>query len=122
MLLKVVKNTVLFSIIIGICVITFSCGNRLKSETGNSKQDDVAIKDSSTENNEILKQVQNNKSIPLRSLSEVEVKKEIIVGANRTQLYLPLLKGKRVGIVANQTSVIFKDKKENREKILEKRY
>ena len=33
--------------------------------------------------------------------------KEIIVGANRVSEYLPLLKGKRVGIVANQTSVIF---------------
>ncbi|MDW5288829.1 DUF1343 domain-containing protein [Formosa sp. PL04] len=32
----------------------------------------------------------------------------IIVGANRTQEYLPLLEGKRIGIVANQTSVIFK--------------
>lgn len=32
----------------------------------------------------------------------------IIVGANRTEEYLPLLKGKRVGIVANQTSVVFK--------------
>ncbi|TQO35715.1 uncharacterized protein YbbC (DUF1343 family) [Arenibacter algicola] len=33
----------------------------------------------------------------------------IIVAANRTEAYLPLLQGKRVGIVANQTSVIFKD-------------
>ncbi|MFT5215493.1 MAG: hypothetical protein ACI83H_000602 [Glaciecola sp.] len=33
--------------------------------------------------------------------------KSIIVGANRTSDYLPLLNGKRVGIVANQTSVIF---------------
>ncbi len=32
----------------------------------------------------------------------------IIVGANRTQDYLPLLEGKKIGIVANQTSVIFK--------------
>jgi len=31
----------------------------------------------------------------------------IIVGSNQTEKYLPLLKGKRVGIVANQTSVIF---------------
>ena len=31
-----------------------------------------------------------------------------IVGANQTDNYLPLLQGKRVGIVANQTSVIFK--------------
>lgn len=34
--------------------------------------------------------------------------KEILVAANQTSLYLPLLKNKRVGIVANQTSVIFK--------------
>ena len=32
----------------------------------------------------------------------------IVVGANQTERYLPLLKGKRVGIVGNQTSVIFK--------------
>ncbi len=31
----------------------------------------------------------------------------ILVGANRTASYLPLLNGKRIGIVANQTSVIF---------------
>ena len=35
----------------------------------------------------------------------------IIVGANQTDVYLPFLKGKRVGIVANQTSVIFKGNK-----------
>ena len=34
----------------------------------------------------------------------------IIVGANQTEAYLHLLKGKRVGVVANQTSVIFKEK------------
>jgi uncharacterized protein YbbC (DUF1343 family) len=33
-----------------------------------------------------------------------------IVGANQTEAYLPFLKNKRVGIVANQTSVIFKAK------------
>nr|WP_246073354.1 DUF1343 domain-containing protein [Formosa sediminum] len=32
----------------------------------------------------------------------------IIVGANRTETYLPLLEGKKIGIVANQTSVIFR--------------
>ncbi|RIA10791.1 uncharacterized protein YbbC (DUF1343 family) [Flavobacteriaceae bacterium MAR_2010_72] len=39
-----------------------------------------------------------------------EVKKDslIIVGANQTNLYLSNLKGKNVGIAANQTSVIFK--------------
>ena len=34
---------------------------------------------------------------------------EIIVGANQTAAYLPLLEGKKVGIAANQTSVIFKE-------------
>lgn len=33
----------------------------------------------------------------------------IIVGANHTEIYLPLLKNKKVGVVANQTSVIFTD-------------
>lgn len=33
----------------------------------------------------------------------------IRVGANQTEKYLHLLKGKTIGIVANQTSVIFKD-------------
>ena len=36
--------------------------------------------------------------------------KPIVVAANRTAKYLPLLQQKNVGIVANQTSVIFKDK------------
>lgn len=35
--------------------------------------------------------------------------KAILTGANQTSAYLPLLKGKKVGVVANQTSVIFKD-------------
>ena len=39
----------------------------------------------------------------------LEEQKAIIVGANRTQEYLGLLKEKKVGIVANQTSVIFKN-------------
>ncbi len=30
----------------------------------------------------------------------------VITGADRTQVYLPLLKGKRVGIFANQTSIV----------------
>lgn len=42
---------------------------------------------------------------------ENDVVKEsaIVVGANRTEEYLPFLKGKSVGVVANQTSVIFKN-------------
>ena len=36
-------------------------------------------------------------------------KAPLTVAANQLELYLPLLKNKRVGIVANQTSVIFKN-------------
>ncbi len=39
--------------------------------------------------------------------------KKIITGANQVEQYLPLLKGKKIAIVANQTSVIFKDYKNN---------
>jgi len=35
--------------------------------------------------------------------------KSIVVGSNRLKSYLPLLKNKRIGVVANQTSVIFKE-------------
>lgn len=125
MLLKVVKNTVLFSIIIGICCLTFSCGNRVTQGVESTKLQDTVIKDTVTKNIEILNTSgtpqQKDKSVPLESLSEVEAKKEIIVGANRTQLYLPLLKGKRVGVVANQTSVVFKKKIERREERREER-
>jgi uncharacterized protein YbbC (DUF1343 family) len=79
MLKYFLKNTVLFPIIIGIVFLLISCGT-------NSKQDQI-------KSNEILKKVQDDKNV--------------IVGANQTSTYLPLLNGKKVGIVANQTSVIF---------------
>ncbi len=44
------------------------------------------------------------------SVKKAEKKvKKIIVGANKTANYLPLIKNNRIGIVANQTSVIFKE-------------
>jgi len=43
------------------------------------------------------------------NLTEVIEKVEIAVAANQTAKYLHLLKGKKVGVVANQTSVIFKE-------------
>lgn len=46
-------------------------------------------------------------SINKNNTANTVFKNEIIVGANSTELYLPLLKGKKVGIIANQTSVIF---------------
>jgi len=38
-----------------------------------------------------------------------QIQEKIVVGANQLNLYLPLLKEKNVGIVANQTSVIFRN-------------
>lgn len=54
------------------------------------------------------KQPENN-SLKEKSISN----QEIIVGANKTTQYLKLLKDKNVGIVANQTSVVFKSNKHN---------
>ncbi|WP_029511543.1 exo-beta-N-acetylmuramidase NamZ family protein [Croceivirga radicis] len=39
------------------------------------------------------------------------IAKEIVVAANRTDRYLPLLKNKNIAVVANQTSVVFKPNK-----------
>ena len=41
--------------------------------------------------------------------AEVRIEKPIVVAANRTKEYLPKLRGKSVVIIANQTSVIFKE-------------
>ncbi|WP_426430990.1 exo-beta-N-acetylmuramidase NamZ family protein [Winogradskyella sp. HB-48] len=82
MCFKVFKNTVLLFVL-----VVISCAGKGSTETSKNDQTD-----------EIPKQVHDNKSI--------------VVGANRTDVYLPLLKRKRVGIVANQTSVIFKETKD----------
>ena len=79
---KVFKNTVLLFVL-----ILISCGSGNKSED----------------------RVQNSEEMLRQAQHDNPTEKEIIVGANRTPQYLPLLKGKRVGIVANQTSVIFKN-------------
>ncbi|WP_233244067.1 exo-beta-N-acetylmuramidase NamZ domain-containing protein [Tamlana fucoidanivorans] len=50
---------------------------------------------------------ESSDTIPVNNKKTHEVT-PIIVGANQTATYLPLLQTKRIGIVANQTSVIFK--------------
>ncbi|WP_299128892.1 DUF1343 domain-containing protein [uncultured Winogradskyella sp.] len=82
MCFKVFKNTVLLFVL-----VVVSCASKTKKEV--------------SFNEEILKQAP-------RASASVKDNKSIIVGANRTELYLPILKDKRVGVVANQTSVIFK--------------
>ena len=53
----------------------------------------------------------NPKNVKETTIVKNSLEKEvpIIVGANRTAEYIELLRGKKVGIVANQTSVIFKN-------------
>ncbi|MGM5470683.1 exo-beta-N-acetylmuramidase NamZ family protein [Flavobacteriaceae bacterium LMO-SS05] len=84
MRLTVFKNTVLLCVLIGI-----SCGSKSKHDP--SKEDMILRPSDSAQG----KQVQDDKTV--------------VVGANQTDLYLSLLNGKRVGIVANQTSVVFKN-------------
>ena len=59
-------------------LVAISCGSKTKNDVSS--------------NDEILKHTQNDKTVT--------------IGANRTEQYLPLLQDKRVGIVANQTSVL----------------
>ena len=86
---KMFKNTVLLFVLIAI-----SCGNK---------------------NTLDIKNLENKDQSTALNITE-KGKKSIIVGANRTDKYLPLLQGKRVGVVANQTSVIFKEKRTKNKK------
>lgn len=75
MSLKVLKNIV-FITILGL----FSCGNSTSTTL-------------------------SDQSSSAQGQQEVVVeKKEIVVGASRAAFYMPMLSGKRVGVVANQTS------------------
>ncbi|MDO6517671.1 exo-beta-N-acetylmuramidase NamZ family protein [Zobellia uliginosa] len=64
-------------------LLLIACGNQTKAEKTQSK--------------------------PAVSLNDSVKAKPVVVAANRTEAYLPLLKGKKVGIVGNQTTIIFKD-------------
>ncbi|MFD1614179.1 exo-beta-N-acetylmuramidase NamZ family protein [Gelatiniphilus marinus] len=98
MIFNALKNTVLFSIIIGI-VLMISCGSKSKEKDGIQMQDDRRTNDQ------------------VMIVNNIKDDEAIIVGANQTEAYLHLLQGKRVGVVANQTSVIFKDEALDNEQI-----
>ena len=78
---KVFKNTVLFFLLLAI-----ACASKTKNETSSTEAMENKVSSTSDFEND---------------------DKDIIVGANQTKAYLPFLKGKRIGIVANQTTVIF---------------
>ena len=84
MKLKIFKNSVLFSMTIGIVLLVISCVSYTKKEQAN-----------------------NNVSMRLAHDDSL-----VVVGANQTDKYLSILKNKNIGIVANQTSVIFKEEGE----------
>ena len=78
MIYNVFKNTYFFWVLIFLSGL-ISCKSQIKE-----KESDIVVKTIQKE------------------------QKEIIVSANKTASYLPLLKGKNIAVVANQTSVIFK--------------
>tara|TARA_R110002012_G_scaffold17930_4_gene66649 strand:+ start:18081 stop:19361 length:1281 start_codon:yes stop_codon:yes gene_type:complete len=88
LLLSRFKNTVLLFVLVPIIIGIISCGNFSQGEATGAVNS--------------LKELEHSK---------FEMNTDLVVGANQTDKYLPLLQGKRIGIVANQTSVIFKDTK-----------
>ncbi|TDU39531.1 uncharacterized protein YbbC (DUF1343 family) [Gelidibacter sediminis] len=101
MRLKMFKNT-FFPIIMGLVLILISCGNGVRG----TKSQERSIKTA-----DHGARIAKNES-PTADLSQQPIK----VGANRTENYLKVLKGKRVGFVGNQSSVIFKDGKRKNDK------
>ncbi|TYB74533.1 DUF1343 domain-containing protein [Bizionia saleffrena] len=84
MKLTLFKNTVLLFLFLG-----FSCGSESNANTRPKKE-----------------------RITTSPTTKTDKTPKCSVGANQTERYLPLLNGKRVAIVANQTSVIFKNEAE----------
>lgn len=93
---NIFKNTVL-SIITGVVLVMISCAN-----LSNNKEGDKFNEGALLTTDEWGKATSN----------DINDDKALIVGANLTKAYLPLLNGKRVGIVANQTSVIFNEERQ----------
>lgn len=84
MIYKLFKNTYLF-----LLISMVSCG----SSTG---KNEISMVDLNTEGPPFGVSIENSNPI--------------LLGANRIETYLPLLKDKKVGIVGNQSSVIFKSR------------
>ncbi|WP_299680942.1 DUF1343 domain-containing protein [uncultured Dokdonia sp.] len=97
----------------------FSCGNtqNTTSETRNTNHNDASS--ISKDANYAFAKAD---SATLHTTNEIEKTNEtisqeqpIIVGANRTKEYLPLLQNKKVGVVTNQSGLIFKTPNHNKE-------
>ena len=87
MINRLFKSTFLFSLI-----AILSCGN---IEADKNKTDASSEKKQDSVN------------------SSEEIIEEIVVGANRTELYMPMLHGKKVGLVGNQSSLVLNKEKKS---------
>ena len=87
MTFNIFKNTVLLFVL-----ITISCGSKTESKKSEAGE---LLTEKTSKSKDNLKQ--NDQDVA------------IVVGANQLEKYLPLLKGKKIAVVANQTSVIFKE-------------
>ncbi len=88
MVLNVFKNTFLLFVL-----ILISCGSKEEKQSG--------FTNDPTNQDSVIRTVKEQKT------------NVISVGADQIKKYLPLLNGKRIGIVANQTSVIFKGQEQH---------
>ena len=84
MVYRFFKNTFLF-----ILILTVSCG-RSKGQANSENPDNITKTDS--------------------IISTEKIAPTLVLGANRTKVYLPFLQNKKVGIVGNQSSLILKEK------------
>ncbi len=84
--------------LIGICIaiLFISCGN---TTVDNKKTDASNSSEKEETNYDTLKKVKKKNS-------DLTFSENILTGADQTDLYLELLKGKKIAITANQTSVI----------------
>jgi len=91
------KNTVLFSLI-----LVAACGNSVKGKinSGGDERREIIDNGQQATGNE---QQTDNGQLAIGKKNEVP---EIKTGADNYEIYLPLLKGKKVGIVTNQTGTI----------------
>ena len=84
MVYRLLKNTFLF-----VLIITVSCG-RSSGQVNSEKQE---------------------QKLQVQKIEDSKVVKEtIILGANRTKTYLPMLQDKKIGIIGNQSSLVQKNK------------
>jgi uncharacterized protein YbbC (DUF1343 family) len=91
MRIHIFKNTVLLFVL-----ITISCA---------SKADDKK-----QESADLMLDAKVKTEVPYKENDKDTL---LVVGANQVDRYLPILKGKKIGIVANQTSVIFKNSEQS---------